>query len=88
MIAPDAYELFLHASVEKELARLPSRMQQRVRECISDLRLEPRPRGCKKLMGLNAYRIRIGDNRVLYRIDDAARQLFVYRIGHRRDVYR
>jgi mRNA interferase RelE/StbE len=49
---------------------------------------EPRPAGCRKLAGLDdAWRIRVGDYRIVYVVDDLARTVTVTRIGHRRDIY-
>ncbi|MEK7408609.1 MAG: type II toxin-antitoxin system RelE/ParE family toxin [Acidobacteriota bacterium] len=48
----------------------------------------PRPRGSKKLHGVEAYWIRVGDYRVLYEVDDRRKRVTVYSIGHRREVYR
>lgn len=50
---------------------------------------EPRPSGCRKLSGTERdYRIRVGEHRVLYEILDETREVRIYRVGHRRDVYR
>ena len=48
---------------------------------------DPRPNGCRKLSGSEEYRIRVGDYRVLYEIEDAVLRILVVRVGHRRDVY-
>jgi mRNA interferase RelE/StbE len=55
---------------------------------INGLATEPRPPGAEKLSGHEKYRIRQGDYRVLYSIDDGAQTVTVVKIGHRRDVYR
>jgi mRNA interferase RelE/StbE len=52
-----------------------------------ELELDPRPLGCKKLKGRDAYRIRIGDYRVIYEINDGRLIVTVVTIGHRREVY-
>jgi mRNA interferase RelE/StbE len=82
------YEVFLKASAERELARLPARMHDRIVERLLQLVDEPRPAGSKKLQGLDAYRIRVGDYRILYEVDDRRRRVTVYSVGHRREVYR
>lgn len=57
--------------------------------CITALEQDPRPSGCKKLRGAtNTYRIRSGDYRVVYTIEDAELLVLVVRVGHRREVYR
>jgi mRNA interferase RelE/StbE len=63
-------------------------MQERVRVAILDLATEPRPFGYLKLHGREGYRIRVGDYRILYTIDDAGRIVIVGQVGHRRDIYR
>jgi mRNA interferase RelE/StbE len=78
----------LTASAEKELGALPSRVIARLVERLEMLAATPRPLGCKKLKGGDReWRIRVGDYRAVYEIDDAARTVDVTRIAHRRDVY-
>ncbi|MEA1872434.1 MAG: type II toxin-antitoxin system RelE/ParE family toxin [Chloroflexota bacterium] len=59
-----------------------------IRDAICDLEQEPRPRASAKLTGREGWRIRVGDYRVIYEIDDQQRVVTVLHIGHRRDVYR
>ena len=82
------YELQILRRAQRSLARLPEREYERVRDAIRTLADEPRPPGCRKLTGRDGWRIRIGQYRVIYEIDDAARIVTVLDIGHRRDVYR
>lgn len=83
-----SYRLSLTASAEKELQGLPARMVARIAVRVERLASVPRPPGCKKLVGGDKeWRIRIGDYRVVYEIDDAAKTVDVTRIAHRRDVY-
>jgi mRNA interferase RelE/StbE len=64
-------------------------VQQRIDTAILALAMEPRPRGVRKMQGgHDQYRIRVGDYRILYRIDDSQRRVLIVHIGHRRDVYR
>jgi mRNA interferase RelE/StbE len=63
-------------------------MLGRVSDAIDRLRTEPRPSGTTKLAGRDDYRIRVGDWRVVYELDDARRHVIIVRIAHRRDVYR
>ena len=70
-----------------ELAKLPNLAGERIAGAIDALIDNPRPPGCKKLVGLYAWRIRIGDYRVLYQIRDERLLVLVVRIGHRREVY-
>jgi mRNA interferase RelE/StbE len=74
---------------QKELESLPDNVLDRIVRRMEFLRHNPKPAGCKKLKGYkDQWRIRVGDWRVLYIIDDAARLVSVTRIAHRRDVYR
>jgi mRNA interferase RelE/StbE len=82
------YRVVLTASAEKELHGLPAKMIARIVPRLERLASAPRPPGCKKLKGgENEWRIRMGDYRVVYEIDDTARTVDVTRIAHRRDVY-
>jgi mRNA interferase RelE/StbE len=64
-------------------------VQRRLRPRIDDLAEEPRPRGARRLAALRIlYRLRVGDWRIIYTIDDSASLVTVTTIGHRRDVYR
>lgn len=83
-----AYRIELETRARRELIALPRIIQQRIADCLSDLEGNPRPPGAKKLVGQEGYRIRKGDYRLLYTIHDAQRLVRIYRIGHRREVYR
>jgi mRNA interferase RelE/StbE len=63
-------------------------VSDRVRAAVDALASEPRPAGCTKLAGRDDYRIRAGDYRVVYAVDDGERVVIVARIAHRREVYR
>lgn len=78
---------FLRRSA-KELADLPSASYERVRDAIQALGETPRPPGCIKLTGRDGWRIRIGDFRVIYEIDDGQRAVIILHVGNRRDIYR
>ncbi len=82
------YEIVFKRKVEKSVARLPDNAYQRVTRAIDDLSETPRPPGCPKLRGRNEWRIRVGDYRIVYGIDDERRVLEVLNVAHRRDVYR
>ncbi|MCC6361533.1 MAG: type II toxin-antitoxin system RelE/ParE family toxin [Phycisphaerales bacterium] len=83
------YAVVLSARARRDLMALPREITARIDPRIASLAEDPRPPGCKKLTTVvdDAWRIRIGDYRVLYRIDDRARRVLVYHVGHRRDVY-
>jgi len=82
------YSVEFKPSASKELQRLPATLIERIFSKIDNLAAEPRPAGCKKLKGgLHEWRIRIGDYRVVYIIDDATHRVSVTRIRHRSEVY-
>jgi mRNA interferase RelE/StbE len=83
-----SYSIFILRRAQGELRKLPGESYERVKEAIRKLSEEPRPGGCKKLAGRDGWRIRVGDYRVIYEIDDKARIITVLHVGHRRDVYR
>ena len=83
-----SYSVLVKRSATKELADLPLRDRQRVVARIEGLALDPRPSGCEKLSGEEKYRIRQGDLRILYEIDDRKTIVMIVKLGHRRDVYR
>jgi mRNA interferase RelE/StbE len=63
-------------------------MRERITEAIDALARGPRPRGVTKLAGRDDYRIRVGNHRIVYAVDDAQRLVVVARIAHRREAYR
>ena len=83
-----SYEVLILRRVQKELARLPAGEYERMRDAIAALGQEPRPAGCRKLAGREGWRIRVGDYRAIYEIDDVQHKVTVLDVGHRRDVYR
>jgi mRNA interferase RelE/StbE len=85
-----AYSLRIKTSAGRELEAVGSRRdQRRIVSRISALAIEPRPPGSEKLAGAaNAWRVRQGDYRILFTVDDEARLVDVFKIGHRREVYR
>lgn len=82
------YSIALGTRARKEFYKLSSDVQAHLAGPINDLQQNPRPQGSKKLSGLEGYRIRTGNYRILYTVDDKAMSIHIYRIGHRRDVYR
>jgi mRNA interferase RelE/StbE len=83
-----SYTVFILRRAQKELAQLPREVYVHIRDAIRDLEQEPRPHASAKLTGREGWRIRVGDYRVIYEIDDQQRVVTVLHIGHRRDVYR
>lgn len=84
-----AYDIdFLHRAA-REFAKLTKDVQRRLTPKIDALAIEPRPQGCEKLEGTrDAYRIRVGDYRVVYLVHDDSAAVLVTRVAHRRDAYR
>ncbi|PYS81093.1 MAG: type II toxin-antitoxin system mRNA interferase toxin, RelE/StbE family [Acidobacteria bacterium] len=81
------YDVFILRRAQKELANLPKSNYERSRDAIAALSSNPRPAGCKKLSGREGWRIRSGDYRIIYEIDDRQRRITVLHVGHRKDVY-
>ena len=81
------YSIVLKSSAQKELDALDDRVFSRIDRKILALAETPRPPGCKKLKGYkDHWRIRVGDWRVVYIIDDLAKRVSVTRVAHRREV--
>jgi mRNA interferase RelE/StbE len=82
------YSVEILRRAQKQLAKIDRQDQSRIISAIRDLSNNPRPSGSKKLMGRPAWRIRIGDYRVIYEIYEARLLVLIVTIGHRKDVYR
>jgi mRNA interferase RelE/StbE len=83
------YEILLEKQAEKDLKNLSTQIFERVIPAIKDLSGNPRPSGCLKLKNsLQDYRIRVGDYRIIYEIDDKNQIVKVMRVRHRRESYR
>lgn len=83
-----AYRVEVATRARRDLERLAPSILGRIHPILTALGGDPRPSGSQKLVGLEAYRIRVSDHRVIYEIDDAARIVVVIRVRHRREVYR
>jgi mRNA interferase RelE/StbE len=84
-----SYAVNIRPAAQRQFARLPTNIRKAVGSELEGLAEAPRPHGCRKMVGsTNGYRIRVGDYRVIYEIDDAARVVLVTVIGHRSEVYR
>lgn len=83
-----AYEVIIKAPAQRDLDSLPEKEVIRIARRLAQLQQNPRPVGVQKLTDQEGYRIRIGDYRVLYLIDDQKEQIQIYRIKHRKDAYR
>ena len=83
-----SYSVDIHSPAKKGLSRLPENVQTRIARSMLALADNPRPPGIVKLSGRDAWRIRVGDYRVIYTIDDPRKEVVIYPIGHRREIYR
>ena len=82
------YSVWVLRRAQKELAQLPRDSYNQVRDRILALADGPKPSGCRKLTGREGWRLRVGDFRVLYEIDDESKRVTILHVGHRRDIYR
>lgn len=83
------YRVISTKRIEKLLDALPAPIFRRINRAILDLRDDPRPVGVKKMQGSAAtYRVRVGNYRIVYVVDDAAQEVRLKDVDHRKDVYR
>jgi len=83
-----SYRVLIKRSAEKEIVRLPEAIRRLVVDRILELGHEPHPPGSQKLAGRDEYRVRQGNYRIVYTIEDAVVTVTVVRVAHRSDVYR
>jgi mRNA interferase RelE/StbE len=86
----ESYKLFVKASAAKEIEAVDSKTdRRRIVERIGGLSANPRPNGVERLAGYDdRYRVRQGSYRIVYLIDDSRLEVTVFKVGHRREVYR
>lgn len=82
------YDIELRRQVQRSLDKLPAKDFGRVIEDIKQLAETPRPKGVEKIKNSGLWRIRRGDYRIVYSIDDSEQLITILRIGHRREIYR
>jgi mRNA interferase RelE/StbE len=83
------YEVYLERSAERDLKRLSGDDFHRIIFHIESLAKKPRPLGCRKITGSkNDWRIRVGDYRIIYEIDEGEKAVRIMRVRHRREAYR
>jgi len=83
------YRILLTKQVEKQINALPQQVASRIEQHIEALHTDPRPSGVKKLKGqTRTYRVRVGNWRIIYTIDDSAQEIMLLTIDDRKDVYR
>ena len=85
-----SYDVKVLPSAAKDLRRLPNDMVSRLHSTLGNLREQPRPVGSQKLVNVHpeTWRVRVGDWRVLYRVNDELKMVYVVTVAHRREVYR
>ena len=84
-----AYKVVLTPAAEREYRKLPDNIRARIRPALLELEAHPRPKGAKKLGGSkDRWRVRVGDYRIIYKINDDTKTVTVLRISHRREAYR
>lgn len=84
-----SHTVLISSTATRAIAKLPKNIRARVDRAILSLGDNPHPRGCSKLAGTsNGWRIRVGDWRILYVIEDDRLIVLVVDVGHRREVYR
>jgi mRNA interferase RelE/StbE len=82
------YSIYFRESVRKDLAAIPKSDLKKILQRIKDLGKNPRPSGCEKLTGQERYRIRQGNYRIVYSIQDKVLTVWIVKVGHRKDIYR
>jgi mRNA interferase RelE/StbE len=83
----ESYKVLIRKSAAGELEKIPKKDLRRIVERLRGLEAEPRPQGCEKLSAQERYRIRQGDYRIVYSIDDESRTVEVVKVGHRSEIY-
>ena len=82
------YKVELRRRAQRALDKLPKTDFQAIVEAIKELAQMPRPRGVEKVKNTGLWRIRQGDYRIIYAIDDSRQTIIIVRVGHRREIYR
>lgn len=86
-MANKRYSVVVTDKVRKIILKLPHLIASKIEKGLLELEENPRPAGCKKLKGRSGYRIRVGDYRVIYEIEDKVLRVIVIDIGNRKDIY-
>jgi len=83
------YEVILRPAAQRDLRKLGAQFYGNIVLALNSLKEQPRPKGTRKLVGQkNEWRLRVGDYRILYEINDSERMVRIFRIVHRREAYR
>lgn len=83
------YEVYLERAAERDLKKLSEDQFQRILPHLKDLSINAKPRGSRKIKGsTNDWRIRVGDYRIIYEVDEKAKAVMILRIRYRKEAYR
>lgn len=82
------YKIVIILQAQKDLDDAQTKIFKQIKNKILILSQNPRPPGCLKLTAEEGYRVKTGDYRILYRIDDKGKVIYIYRIKHRREAYK
>ena len=82
------YKVYFKKSVQKDLSTIPKKDLKKILQLIAMLAQNPRPAGHEKLTGQERYRVRQGQYRIVYSIQDEALTVWIVKVGHRKGVYR
>lgn len=85
---PRHYTVVILPRAHKQLAAIPKPQRTRMGQAIGALASNPRPAGCKKLVGNIMYRVRVGEYRIIYNIDDAIVTVTITKAAHRKEAYK
>jgi len=81
------YKILLLPQAQKDLDNFKGKIFQQIKNKIFSLGESPRPAGCLKLTAEEGYRLRLGNYRIIYRISDKEKKVYIYRIKHRKEAY-
>ena len=83
------YKIFISQSAKKSIKKLPPTVVKNIISEIKILASDPYPTGCKKIVGhTNAFKLRVGNYRIIYEVNSSEILIQVLKIGHRKDIYR
>lgn len=82
------YQIIYDTRIEKDIKPIPKNILRNLFKKIQHLKVNPRNRGAERLTVIEGWRLRVGDYRILYQIDDKEKIVKIYRIKHRREAYR
>lgn len=83
------YEVYLERSAERDLKKLPADLFQRLVAHLKNLAIHPKPPGSRKIRGsVNDWRIRVGNYRIIYEVDEKAKAVRIMRIRYRKEAYK